>query len=310
MSNETKTAYVFPGQGSQAVGMGLDLYREYPTAKKIFDEADARLGFALSRLCFEGPAEELKETRNVQPAVLTTSLAMLAVARETCPKLPAADFVSGHSLGEYSALVEAGVLELSGALLLVRERGQLMEAAARNAEGGMAAIIGLDKTIVKELCEAAGVYLSNLNSPGQIVISGALDKLKIAMAQAKERGARRVVPLKVSGAFHSPLMQPAVLDFIKAIANTSFSPARIPVVTNVNAEATTSTDDIKKELVEQLVECVQWQDSVLKMVASGVNTFYEFGPGTVLRGLIRSIAPEAQVVSVNSLEAIAKLADS
>jgi [acyl-carrier-protein] S-malonyltransferase len=309
MAELSKVAYVFPGQGSQSVGMGLDLYKTYPSAKGVFDEADASLGFFLSRLCFEGPDEELTKTHNVQPAILVVSIACLKALQEVSRgNLPSPVFVAGHSLGEYTALVAAGALGLADAVLLVRERGRLMYEVGLKNPGSMLAVIGLDEETVKDVCLQSGTEISNINCPGQIVISGAAQALAEANKLAKTRGARALIPLKVSGAFHSALMEPVITEFSKIVSGFKFRPPVIPVISNVTARPLTDIDSIKKELVKQLRNCIQWQGSVEYMMHSGVTTFYEIGPGRVLSGLIRRINSELQTFNMSGIEDIAQLA--
>jgi len=302
---EAEVAYVFPGQGSQKVGMGLDLYVRYSSARDVFDEADKTLGFPLSRLCFEGPEEDLTQTVNVQPAVLTVSIACLRATQEVSGnRLPPPAFVAGHSLGEYTALVVAGVLSLSDAVRLVRERGRLMNEAGKRRPGGMLAIIGLDEGNTRDVCLSAGTEISNINSPGQIVISGAEEDLADARRLAETSGARRVIPLKVSGAFHSPLMEPALEGLRNAISGFTFQEPSVPIIANVSAQVLTDTEAIKKELVNQVCDCVQWQRSVENMIANGVTTFFEIGPGQVLTGLIKRISSGAQVFSIGDVDTV------
>jgi [acyl-carrier-protein] S-malonyltransferase len=309
MAGLSKVAYVFPGQGSQGVGMGLDLYRTYPSVKKVFDEADASLGFPLSRLCFEGPEEELTKTHNVQPAILIASIACLKALQEANRgDFPSPAFVAGHSLGEYTALATAGVLDLGDAVVLVRERGRLMYEAGLKNPGSMLAVIGLDEEAVKEVSIHSGTEISNINCPGQIVISGAAQALAEANKLAKARGARALIPLKVSGAFHSALMEPVIAEFSKIVANVKFRPPVIPVISNVTARPLTDVDSIKKELVKQLRNCIQWQGSVEYMMRNGVTTFYEIGPGRVLSGLIRRVNSELQTFNISGIEDITQLA--
>jgi len=309
MAELSKVAYVFPGQGSQSVGMGLDLYKTYPSAKGVFDEADASLGFSLSRLCFEGPDEELTKTHNVQPAILVVSIACLKALQEVSRgNLSSPAFVAGHSLGEYTALVAAGALGLTDAVLLVRERGRLMYEAGLKNPGSMLAVIGLDEETVKDVCLQSGTEISNINCPGQIVISGAAQALAEANKLAKTRGARALIPLKVSGAFHSALMEPVITEFSKIVSSFKFRPPVIPVISNVTTRPLTDIDSIKKELVKQLRNCIQWQGSVEYMMHSGVTTFYEIGPGRVLSGLIRRINSELQTFNISEIEDIAQLA--
>jgi [acyl-carrier-protein] S-malonyltransferase len=309
MAELSKVAYVFPGQGSQSTGMGSDLYNRYPSAKEVFDEADACLSFSLSRLCFEGPDEELTKTHNVQPAVLVVSIACLraleeaAIANFSCPT-----FVAGHSLGEYTALIAAGVLSLADGVLLVRERGRLMYEAGLKNPGGMLAVIGLDEETVKDICFQSRTEISNLNCPGQIVVSGAIEALAEANKLAKTRGARALIPLKVSGAFHSVLMEPVLAEFGRIVSSFRFRPPAIPVIANLTARPLTDVDWIKEELVKQLRNCIQWQGSVEYMMHGGVTTFYEIGPGKVLSGLIKRINSGLQILNISGIEDIAQLA--
>jgi len=309
MAELPKVAYVFPGQGSQSTGMGLDLYNTYTSAREVFDEADASLAFSLSRLCFEGPEEELTKTHNVQPAILVVSIACLkALENAAIVDLPLPGFLAGHSLGEYTALVAAGALSLADAVLLVRERGRLMYEAGLRNPGGMLAVIGLDEETVKDICLRSGTEVSNVNCPGQIVISGTVQALAEANRLAKTRGARALIPLKVSGAFHSALMEPVIAEFSKIVSNTRFRSPNIPVISNVTAKPLTDVDSMKKELVKQLRNCIQWQRSVDYMIRSGVATFYEIGPGRVLAGLIRRINSELRMFNVSGIEDMAQLA--
>jgi len=300
---KARLAYVFPGQGSQAVGMGLDLYRKYSSARDVFDEVDDALGFSLSSLCFEGPEGELTQTINVQPAVLTVSIACLKAAEEISgSSLPFPDVVAGHSLGEYTALVVAGVLNLSEAVRLVRERGRLMHEAGSVSPGGMVAVLGLDEEAVMEVCLSTGTEISNINCPGQIVVSGAEEKLTKFRRLAEEKGARRLIPLKVSGAFHSQLMQPACDGLKNAIPEFSFHEPLVPVVANVTARMLLDVQSIKQELVDQVIRCVRWQQCVENMIAGGVTTFFEIGHGEVLAGLIKRINPAVQVINIGDVE--------
>ncbi len=309
MAEPSKVAYVFPGQGSQSVGMGRDLYDTYRSAREVFDEADACLGFALSRLCFEGPEEELTITHNVQPAILVVSVACLRALKEVVhDNLPSPAFVAGHSLGEYTALVAAGVLSLGDAVLLVRERGRLMYEAGMRNPGGMVAVIGLDEGAVREICRQSGTEISNLNCPGQVVVSGAKEALAQASQLAKERKARAVIPLKVSGAFHSALMEPVLDEFSKIVSRVEFRPPSVPVISNLTTEPLHDVDSIRTELVKQLRHCIQWQGSVEYMIRNGVRTFYEIGPGRVLTGLIRRISADLELFNVSGAEDIARLA--
>ncbi|MEE8470316.1 MAG: ACP S-malonyltransferase [Dehalococcoidia bacterium] len=299
----SNVAYVFPGQGSQSVGMGYDLYRSSRQARQTFDEADQALQFPLSRLCFEGPEDELRETINAQPAILTASIACLRAASDLNGSIKPA-FVAGHSLGEYTALVAANVIDFADAICIVRERGRLMHDAGKSKPGGMAAIIGLDETSLEEVCLETGAQIANINCSGQIVISGTRQALARSMDLAKTRGARRVVPLQVSGAFHSSLMQPAVEGMAQAISRVNFHSPVVPIVANSTAKPLTSADEVKDELLHQLCHCVRWQPSVEYMAEAGVSTFIEIGPGQVLSGLIKRINSEVQVLNMSDPESI------
>lgn len=301
---ERSLAYVFPGQGSQRVGMGFDLYQGFSSAREVFEEADDALGFRLSRLCFEGPEEELSQTANAQPAILTVSLACLRAASQVVGQLICPAFMAGHSLGEYTALVAARVLDFVDAVRLTRERGRLMQEAGERVPGGMVAVIGLDELSVEQVCQEAGAQIANLNSPGQIVISGPKETLAHAADLARAMGARYIMPLKVSGAFHSPLMQPAAEGMAQAISPLNFRDPNVPIVVNCTAHPVTAADGVKEELLRQLCHCVQWQRSVEYMMGAGVSTFIEIGPGQVLSGLIKRISNEAQILNVSDAESI------
>ena len=309
MAELPKAAYVFPGQGSQSTGMGSDLYNTYTIAREVFDEADASLGFSLSRLCFEGPEEELTKTHNVQPAILVVSIACLkSLETAAIADLPLPAFLAGHSLGEYTALVAAGALDLADAVVLVRERGRLMYEAGLRNPGSMLAVIGLDENTVKAVCLQTGTEISNVNCPGQIVVSGGVEALAEANRLGKSKGARAMIPLKVSGAFHSALMEPVIAEFSETVSNVRLRPPSIPVISNVTAQQLTDVDSIRKELVKQLRNCIQWQRSVECMIRSGIAAFYEIGPGRVLSGLIRRINSELPIFNVSGIEDIAQLA--
>jgi [acyl-carrier-protein] S-malonyltransferase len=301
VQQKSNVAYVFPGQGSQRVGMGWGLYDAFASVRELFEEADDTLGFPLSRLCFEGPEEELSQTVNSQPAILTVSVACMRAADEVSGALAIPSFVAGHSLGEYTALVTTGVLDFKEAVRLTRQRGRLMQEAGEKVPGGMAAVIGLDEVSVEEVCQETGAYISNINSPGQIVISGSRETLARAMDLARAMGARRVLPLRVSGAFHSMLMQPAVDGMAQAISNIYFHDPNVPIVVNSTAQPVTIAAEIRNELLRQISSCVQWQKSVEYMVASGVDTFVEIGPGQVLNGLIKRIHQEARILNVEDV---------
>ncbi len=304
MTEPVKVAHVFPGQGSQWVGMGRDLYDNFESAKASFDQADEVLGFPLSRLCFEGPEDELRQTINAQPAIVTVSYACLQATREVGNDLPAAAFVAGHSLGEYTALAAADVLDFATTVYLARQRGRLMYEAGLKKPGGMVAIIGLDETSLAEVCSETDTLIANFNCPGQLVISGAKENLPKAMDLAKAKGAHRVIPLAVSGAFHTPLMQSAVDGMSEIIATLPFHEPLIPIIANTTAQPITTAEEVKAELLRQLCNGVQWQRSVEYMVNEGVSTFIEIGPGKVLSGLIRRINKDVKTLNIGDAEAI------
>ena len=306
MAEPMKVAYVFPGQGSQWIGMGCDLYHNFGSAKAVFDQADEAVGFPLSRLCFEGPEDELRQTVNAQPAIVTVSFACLEAARNlgVSSGLAPASFVAGHSLGEYTALAAAGALDFATTVYLARERGRLMHQAGQIVPGGMAAIIGLDEPLLAEVCTETGARIANINCPGQIVISGAENNLAQAMDLAKARGAYRVIRLQVSGAFHTPLMQPAVDGMAEIIATLSFAEPAVSIIANTTAQPLTTAESVKEELLRQLCNCVQWQRSVEYMVSDGVSTFIELGPGKVLAGLIKRIDKDVKIVNIGDADAI------
>jgi [acyl-carrier-protein] S-malonyltransferase len=291
-----ETAYVFPGQGSQVVGMGQNLAQSYPVARDTFAEADAVLGFALSALCFEGPGAQLTETQNAQPAILTTSIAALRVLEELRPELPRPCCMAGHSLGEYSALVAAGALNFADALRLTRVRGELMAEAGAAHPGSMAAVLKLDDEQVAAICTDAAaasgavVQVANYNSPGQVVISGEPAGVAAATERAKAAGGR-VMPLAVSVAAHSALMAPAAEKFAACVADVPFVAPTLPVIGNVYAQPLSGPEAIRAELVAQLTSPVLWTQSVRHMAQAGAEWFLEIGPGTVLTGLIRRIDP-------------------
>ena len=286
----SKLAFLFPGQASQHPGMGRDLFDNFPESRAVFEEADDALGFAISKLCFEGSEEDLKLTENTQPAILTVSVAAFR-ALESRGIEP--DFAAGHSLGEHSALVAAGALAFSDAVKLARRRGSYMQAAVPAGEGAMAAILGLSPLDVAEVCKKAAdneiVSPANLNSPEQTVISGSASAVKRAVEIASQSGAKRSVMLPVSAPFHCALMKPAQDSFEKDLRTTKFSALRFPVVTNADAEAITSGDDAREALIRQITLPVRWLDSVREMIESDVTVFVEVGPGKVLSGLIRQI---------------------
>lgn len=305
MTTEKKTAFLFPGQGTQAVGMGKALAEAVPAAGQVFEEADRVLGMRLASLCFEGPEEELKLTANTQPAILATSVAALRALEERGAK---ADFVAGHSLGEYSALVAAGSLKLEDALRVVRQRGLFMQEAVPAGEGAMAALIGGDIESVNSLCREAshlGVCApANINSPGQIVIAGHRSAVEHAVRIAKDKGVRRAVLLAVSAPFHCELMKPAAERLAPVLDEIEFFDLNVPLVTNVDATVITSGSLARASLVRQISSPVRWSDSLELLLAEGVTRFIEIGPGKVLSGLIRRMDRDCEVLNVESPETL------
>jgi [acyl-carrier-protein] S-malonyltransferase len=293
-----RTAYIFPGQGSQYVGMARE-YAALPAGRALIEEADRILGFPLSAVCFEGPEEELRQTRNTQPAIfLHSMLAARALGEAETPAM-----LAGHSLGEYSALVVAGALSFEDGLRLVRVRGELMQRAGESRRGTMAAVVGLPGPDLEALCREAStagiVQPANFNSPGQTVISGSVEGVHRAMELARERGAKLVKELVVSGAFHSPLMEEAREGLMHALATAAVNDARIPVYTNVTAEPVTRAGEIRELLVRQLTAPVLWEQSVRNMVRDGATRFLELGPGKVLQNLVKRIHPAATLRGVD-----------
>lgn len=286
----SKLAFLFPGQASQYPGMGRDLAEKYPTARKVFDLADAALGFSLSNLCFAGSEDALKQTENTQPAILAVSVAAFRVLEEN-GAIP--DFVAGHSLGEYSALVAAGSLDFSAGVKLVRQRGRYMQDAVPAGQGAMAAIMGLAPAEVADICKkaAGGEILSaaNLNSPEQTVISGTAPAVKRAVENASQMGAKRAVVLPVSAPFHCAMMKPAEIQLEKDLRATKFEALRFPLITNVDAEAITSGEEAREALVRQVCQPVRWEEGIREIIAQGARVFVEVGPGRVLSGLLRQI---------------------
>lgn len=304
-----KTAFVFPGQGAQTVGMGKDAYEAFESARALFARSDEALGFDLTSIIFEGPEETLKGTAITQPALLTVSAALLELVKERGLK---ADYVAGHSLGEYSALYAAGVISFEDAVRTVRARGLFMEQAVPGGQGAMAAVLGAEREALAALCasvtaDGSAVELANVNCPGQIVVSGTAEGVRIVVERGKEIGAKRVIPLEVSGPFHSSLMKPAAERLAETLAGVELKDASIPVIANVTASEVVSAGDIRGLLAEQVYSPVLWEDSVRRLIELGVDTFVEIGSGTVLAGLIKKIDRTVSVVSVNGVTALEAL---
>lgn len=286
-------AYVFPGQGSQFKGMGQDLYESSPVAKELFDKANQILGFEITKIMFEGSDEELKQTNVTQPAIFIHSVAKAKVAEDFTPEM-----VAGHSLGEFSALVAAGVLSFEDGLKLVAQRAAAMQKACELQPSTMAAILGLPDQVIEEICESIEdevVVPANYNCPGQVVISGSLKGIDKACELLKAAGAKRALVLQVGGAFHSPLMEPAREELAEAIKNTVFSAPACPIYQNFSAKSSTDIEEIKSNLIDQLTAPVRWTQSIENMVVDGATVFVECGPGKVLQGLVKKISPAVEV---------------
>jgi len=303
-------AFVYPGQGSQYVGMGKDLYESFTEVMEIYEKAEQTLGFEFRRICFEGPEDDLKQTFVTQPAIFVHSLALT----ELVSKKLTASFTAGHSLGEYTAFVYAGALSFEDGLKLVKLRGELMQKAGELNKGTMAAVVGLSTSAVEEICREASsqgvVQIANYNSPGQIVISGSVQGVKKAMELAKSSKAKIVKELVVHGAFHSPLMEPAMIELKKALDETEFHAVRIPVYKNVDATPVTSLDNpdqIRDSLYRQLTSSVMWEQSVANMVKDGASEFIELGPGKVLQGLVKRINHEVKIRGFDKKEDLENL---
>lgn len=299
-----RLVFIFPGQGAQAVGMGRNLYESSTAARAAFEAVDAACGASISTLCFEGPEAALKETKNTQPCLFATSVAALAACREAGLEPTA---VAGHSVGEYAALVAAGALDIATGAKLVQQRALAMAQAAQANPGSMAAVLGLDASVVQAICDSVSgtVVPANDNCPGQVVISGEAAALAAVGPLLKERGAKRVLPLEVSGAFHSPLMEPAAEALKPAIASATISAPSLPIIANVTADYETTAGEVKANLVAQVAGPVRWTETIQKLTANGYTHFIECGSGKVLAGLIKRIAPEAVVFSVGDSASLA-----
>ena len=320
----SKTALLFAGQGAQVVGMGKDLAEQFPTAKALFDRANAVLGYDLAHMCFHGPEAELTKTENAQPGIFLVSWVAFQLLKEQvgvpASACSSADMLkrelqlefaatAGLSLGEFTALTAAGAMSFEEGLTVVRQRGQFMQAACENTQGGMAAIIGLDEAPTREVCAEAGVELANLNCPGQLVISGAAEKITHACELAKAKGAKRALPLPVAGAYHSRLMASAQPKLQAALAAIPFHAPAVPVIANVTAQPHGGVDDIRQRLVEQVTASVRWEASMRHLLAQGFTRFIELGPGSALSGFMKRIDKSAQILNVAdaaSLEATVK----
>jgi [acyl-carrier-protein] S-malonyltransferase len=299
----TKTALLFAGQGAQVVGMGRDLAAQLPAAQAWFDRANAALGYDLAQICFAGPEAELTKTEHAQPGIFLVSWVALESLRARVPGL-AFDATAGLSLGEFTALTAAGAMSFEDGLRVVRQRGRFMQEACDVTHGGMAAVLGLEEAACREVCEQAGVALANLNCPGQIVISGAADKIEAACDLAKARAARRALPLPVAGAYHSPLMASAQPKLAAELAAIALHPPQVPVISNVTARPHGSPEDIRTRLIEQVTSSVRWEDSIRHLLAEGFTRFIELGPGTALTGFMKRIEKSAEVLNVADMASL------
>ncbi len=303
----SKTALLFAGQGAQVVGMGRDFAASHPSAQHWFDRANTALGYDIASICFNGPDAELTKTEHAQPGIFLVSWIAFELLRERVPNLKF-EATAGLSLGEFTALAAAGVMTFDDAIRVVRQRGQFMQEACETTRGGMAAIIGLGEAATREVCAQVGVQLANLNCPGQIVISGAADKITVACELAKAKGAKRALPLNVAGAYHSELMAGAQPKLREALAKVPIEIPMMPVISNVTAQPHDAPPDIHKRLVDQVTSSVRWEESMRYLLASGFTRFIELGPGAALSGFMKRIDKNVQVLNVAdgaSLEATA-----
>ncbi|MDP6822033.1 MAG: ACP S-malonyltransferase [Dehalococcoidia bacterium] len=307
-SQTEKVAYLFPGQGSQSVGMGKDLYDGSPAAKAVFDEIDDTLGRSLTSVMFDGPQEELTKTENAQPAITAVSLAAYKALEEAKGSCPDVAMVAGHSLGEYSSLAVAGALSVADTARLVVERGRLMQHACDERPGGMAALLGIDELSVEEICRETGTYMSNINTDDQIIVSGDHMALAKAIDLAAARGARKCVPLPVGGAFHSGLMEPARSGLLEVIDSLDWHDPTVPVIANCDARSITTAEEIKEELGMQIMSCVRWSDSIRYMLVDGVRSYVEVGQGRVLASMMKRIDKDATISNISDMESVVALA--
>jgi len=308
-NEQSKTAYLFPGQGAQIVGMGKDIYDHSRAARDIFEQVDDALGRSLSNILFEGPEESLKDTVNAQPGIMTVSLACVEAIKEHIDQedIPVPFVMAGHSLGEYTALVAADVLNVKDAALLVQKRGELMQEACDRNPGTMAAILGLNEMTLEEIARESGTFVSNINTNEQIVISGSNMGIARAMDLATARGAKKVISLRVGGAFHSGLMDPAKAGLIETLKSMDFKKSDVPIIANCTGRPVYAPEEMKQELISQISGCVQWKRSVDFMIRSGVRNFLEIGPGKALSGMIKRIDPRANTKNVSDIESIMAL---